>query len=130
MKVGTAHAFPTLLTDFLKFKKNYPFYPFLILRIILFSSWFVKICLKLRQGLTFCKDRKRIKISELVEYIVDLVFVGQVCPTDKPCLKKCYYKIILFILFLSLNLSFFPKQCRDYGSNSDRCCNYERIEKG
>ena len=26
--------------------------------------------------------------SELVEYIVDLVFVGQVCPTDQPKLHK------------------------------------------
>ena len=37
---------------------------FLILRIILFSCLFWKIYLKLRQGLNFCKDRKRIKASE------------------------------------------------------------------
>ena len=75
MKVGTAHAFPTLLTDFLKFKKNYPFYPFLILRIILFSSWFVKICLKLGLGVNFSKDRKRIKTAKWweVKIIVGLV---------------------------------------------------------
>ena len=66
------------------FKKNYPFYPLFILRFILFSCLFWEIRLKLRQGLTLSKDRKRIKNSELVEYIVDLVFVGQVCPTDKP----------------------------------------------
>ena len=44
----------------------------------------MKICLKLGQDLDLRKDRKRIKTSELVEDIVDLVFVGQVCPTDKP----------------------------------------------
>ena len=63
------------------FKKNYPFYPLFILRIILFSKIMPWLCLKLRQGLTFSKDRKWIKTSELVEDIVDLVFVGQVCPT-------------------------------------------------
>ena len=52
------------LSHFLKFKTNYPFYPLFILKIILFSSWFVKICLKLGQGLTFSKDRKRIKTFE------------------------------------------------------------------
>ena len=49
------------------------------------------VCENLPQTPTWCKfhkDRKRIKISELVEYIVDLVFVGQVCPTDKPKLHK------------------------------------------
>ena len=65
------------------FKKNYPFYPFLILKIILFSLFECGFCLKLGQHLDFKKDRKRIKTSELVEYIVDLVFVGQVCPTYK-----------------------------------------------
>ena len=56
--------------------------------IILFNWLVIKISLKLGQGLNFIKDRKRIKISELVEYIVDLVFVGQVCPTDQPKLHK------------------------------------------
>ena len=46
------------------FKKNYPFYPLFILRIILFSSWFVKICLKLKHNLNVIKDRKRIKPFE------------------------------------------------------------------
>ena len=41
----------------------------------------MKIYLKLGQDLDLRKDRKRIKTSELVEDIVDLVFVGQVCPT-------------------------------------------------
>ena len=91
------------MRHFLKFKKNYPFIltwlsalnglaialalcrqsAFLSLNL----SFFLYECnfrLKLRQGLNFGKDRKRIKTSELVEYIVDLVFVGQACPTDKP----------------------------------------------
>ena len=76
------------LSYFPNFKKNYPFYPLFILRFILFSCLFWEIRLKLRQGLTLSKDRKRIKNSELVEYIVDLVFVGQVCPTDQPKLHK------------------------------------------
>ena len=38
---------------------------------------------KEKQSLNFIKDRKRIKTSELVEDIVDLVFVGQVCPIYK-----------------------------------------------
>ena len=67
--------FPTLLALF-------------ILRIILFSLFGCDFCLKPQQCLKFNKDRKRIKISELVEYIVDLVFVGQVCPTDQPKLHK------------------------------------------
>ena len=46
---------------FPKFKKSYPFYPFLILKFIFFSCLFWEIRLKLRQGLNFCKDRKRIK---------------------------------------------------------------------
>ena len=45
---------------------------------------FLKIRLNFRQDLNFKKYRKRIKTSELVEDIVDLVFVGQVCPTDQP----------------------------------------------
>ena len=68
-------------------KSALPTIRFLILRIILFSLYECNFWLKLGQGLTFSKDRKRIKISELVEYIVDLVFVGQVCPTYK--LKYC-----------------------------------------
>ena len=48
---------------FPQFKKNYPFYPLFILRIILFSCLFWEIRLKLRQGLTLSKDRKRIKTS-------------------------------------------------------------------
>ena len=50
----------------------------------------MKNCLKHGQNFSFSKDRKRIKISELVKYIVDLVFVGQVCPTDKPIAQKRY----------------------------------------
>ena len=71
------------LSHFPEFKKNYPFYPFLIPKFILFSKIMLWQWLKLRQGLNLRKDRKRIKTSELVEDIVDLVFVGQVCPTYK-----------------------------------------------
>ena len=87
MKEGTSAQFRYCLDlrHFLKFKKNYPFYPclvvgvkraryrfsplptirFLILIIILFFRWFVEIRLKLRQGLTLSKDRKRIKTSQV-----------------------------------------------------------------
>ena len=78
---------------FPEFKKNYPFYPclvvgdkraryhfsplptirFLILKIILFSKIMLWLWLKLRQGLELWKDRKRIKISEWWENIVWLV---------------------------------------------------------
>ena len=68
-------------SHFPAFKQNYPFYPFLIPKFILFSFLFWAIRLNFRQYLNFKKDRKRIKIPELVEYIVDLVFVEQVCPT-------------------------------------------------
>lgn len=55
------------------FKKNYPFYPILILKNILFSYVFWEICLKLGQVLKLSKDRKRIKTSERWEDIVGLV---------------------------------------------------------
>ena len=77
MKEGTSAQFRYCLDlrHFLKFKKNYPFYPSFILRIILFSCLFWKIRLKLRQGLNFSKDRKRIKTSEEweVKIIIGLV---------------------------------------------------------
>ena len=60
-------------TSFPKFKKNYPFYPFLIPRFILFSLFECGFCLKLGQDLDFKKDRKRIKTSEWWEVIVGLV---------------------------------------------------------
>ena len=55
------------------FKKNYPFYPFLILKIILFSKTISHIMLKLGQSLNFRKDRKRIKISKEWKNFVELV---------------------------------------------------------
>ena len=58
---------------FPEFKKNYPFYPFLILKIILFSKIMLWLWLKLRQGLELWKDRKRIKISEEWKNFVELV---------------------------------------------------------
>ena len=69
-------------------KSALPTIRFLILKNILFSLFGCDFRLKHGHNLTFSKDRKRIKISELVEYIVDLVFVGQVCPTDQPKLHK------------------------------------------
>ena len=85
MKEGTSAQFRYCLDlrHFLKFKKNYPFYPclvvgvkraryrfsplptirFLILKFILFSLHECNFRLKLRQGLNLRKDRKRIKTS-------------------------------------------------------------------
>ena len=61
------------LSHFPQFKKNYPFYPFLIPKFILFSKIMPWLWLKLRQGLELWKDRKRIKSSELWENFVELV---------------------------------------------------------
>ena len=52
------------LRHFPHFKKNYPFYPFLIPKFILFSWLFWAIRLNFRQDLNFKKDKKRIKTSE------------------------------------------------------------------
>ena len=61
---------------------------FLILRIILFSSWFVRICLKLGQYLNFKKDRKRIKTSEKWEVKIIVELVNLHCITVFRC-KTC-----------------------------------------
>ena len=62
------------MRHFPQFKKNYPFYPLFIPKIILFSLFECGFRLKPRRNLDFKNDRKRIK--EKWE-----VFVGQVCPT-------------------------------------------------
>ena len=91
------------LRHFPIFKKNYPFYPFLILRIILFSVCSPHFALNLATLFRFQKDRKRIKTSEGVEYIVDIVFVGQVCPTY--LLFSCLFWKICLKLGLGVNFS-------------------------
>ena len=73
-------------------KSALPTIRFLILRIILFPCWFSQNWLKLRRGLNLRKDRKRIKTSELVEDIVDFVFVGHAQPCLAmivPCKYRC-----------------------------------------
>lgn len=54
-------------SHFPKFKKNYPFYPILILKFIIFPVCFEKFTSKLRQDVNLSKERKRIKTSEWLE---------------------------------------------------------------
>ena len=75
LKVGMLVWFRCCLNfrHFPEFKKNYPFYPFLIPKFILFSLFECDFRLKLGQDLNFCEDRKRIKISEEWKNFVELV---------------------------------------------------------
>ena len=77
-----------ILATSLNLREIILFILYLSLNLSFFPKTLLQFWLKLRQGLNFSKNRKRIKISELVEYIVYLVFVGQVCPTDQPKLHK------------------------------------------
>ena len=73
-------------------KSALPTIRFLILKIILFSLFEWDFRFKLGQDLNFCEDRKRIKTSELVEDIVDFVFVGHAQPCLAmivPCKYRC-----------------------------------------
>ena len=81
------------LRHFPQFKKNYPFYPLFILRIILFSSWFSQNCLKLGLGLSFCKDRKRIKTAEWWEVKIIVGLVRQPCWCKKLHPYKLWYMV-------------------------------------
>ena len=87
-------------TPFPHCKKNYPFYPFLIPKFILFSLFERGFCLKVGQGLNLSKDRKRIKTSYHRE-----VIVGLVNPTYK--LKYTFFPKKYFLTFKTLSTSYF-----------------------